>query len=547
MINQKYYCSDVLIIGSGLAGLRAAEAAAREGASVIVVSKGVAASPGIMGFNVAINAEDSKEAHYNDILRNGWFINNKKLARILAEDSVHEVSNLEGLGLKFDKKKDGCYDAFQPLGSTYPRLIHHKALTGLKGIALIGKDCRKMGVAFEKRIMITQLLRHNDRIIGASGINLRDGEFVSYLAKAVVLTAGGCGAIYPVTTYPKDIVGDGYAMAYRAGVELVDMEFLQHEPCCFVYPGSIKGHPIATTVMKEGAILRNVNGERFMLKYGEQAENVRKDELARAIAKEIADGHGTEHKGVYLDATMLPRDMVVINHSIFYDPALKAGVDLMKEPAEVAPAAHTLMGGVKIDEFCKSSVDGLFAAGEVAGGVHGANRIGGASGAETLTFGARVGKYAALSALATTAFPSEKTIEKLIEKEKKNYSARREKKQGAADSAEIYNKIQTVMSENVGIIKSRKGLNKACEELTELESRLGDLTIKGFKQSIDLYKFENMIITGKMLAAASLARTESRGVHFRSDFPSRQAKKWMKNIVIKKTEGEMNLEIVDCE
>ncbi len=316
MSSQETLFTDVLIIGSGLAGLRAAEAASNEGASVIVVGKGVGASPGIMGFDVAINREDSKEVYYNDLLRSGCHINNKKLARILAEDSIEEVANLERLGLKFDKLPDGRYDAFQPLGSSHPRLVHHKALTGIKGLSLIGKDCRKRGVVFKKKIMLTKLLQDRGKVIGAVGIDLSSGAFVSFLAKATILTTGGCGAIYPITTYPKDIVGDGYAMAYRAGAELVDVEFLQFDPCCFVYPESIKGKPIATTMMKEGAVLLNVHGKRFMLKYGKQAENVQKDELSRAMAMEIAEGGGTKHGGVYYDVTMLPRDMVVINHSI---------------------------------------------------------------------------------------------------------------------------------------------------------------------------------------------------------------------------------------
>lgn len=547
MDSQRTLIADVLVIGTGFAGVRAAEAAASQGAKVIAVGKGVGAFPGIMGFNVAINPDDSVESHYQDLLRSGWFINNKKLARILAEDSIAEVTNLERLGMKFEKKPDGTYDAFLPIGSSHPRLVHYKALTGHKGLALMGKDCQKMGVAIERRIMITQLLKHRDRVIGAVGIDLRDGGFVSYLAKAVVLTAGGCGAIYPITTYPKDTMGDGYAMAYRAGAELLDMEFLQFEPCCFAYPVALAGDPIPTTMMKEGAVLQNAKGEKFLLKYDARPETLQKDVLARAIATEVAEGRGTKHKAVFYDVTMLPRHTVVVNHNIFYDPALKAGIDLMKEPAEVAPAAHTLMGGVRIDEFCKSSLEGLFSAGEVSGGIHGANRIGGASGAETLTFGARAGKYAALAAIRAKSFPSEKTVGAVIDRARKGVADLTERRKGAVSAATLSRTIQGVMDEHVGIIKNKKGLIKASEELIELEGRLAELPTKSAGQLKELFQLANMITTGKMLAAASLARTESRGVHYRSDFPARQDRKWMKNVIIKQVGGEMKLETRDCE
>jgi succinate dehydrogenase/fumarate reductase flavoprotein subunit len=531
MSNCKHTVTDILVIGNGLAGLRAAQAAARKGADVLVVSKGAGASPDIMGFNVTAVAEDSADTFYEDIMKSGSFINNKKLARVLAEDSIKEVSNLEDLGLEFDKNEDGSLDALQPIGCRFPRLVRHKALTGMKAMKLITDDCKEQGVVFQSGIMITDLLQSNNRIVGAVGIRLKDGEFVSFLAKAVLLASGGCGAIHPVSTYPKTIIGDGYAMAYRAGVELVDMEVLQFDPCCYVYPESIKGHPIATTMLNAGAKLLNAKGEDFMKeKYGKDAGKVLKAELSRAMALEIMEGNGTKHGGVLYDVTMLPRDMVVIGHSIFYDPAFKVGLDLMKEPAEVAPAAHTLMGGVKIDEFCAASKEGLYAAGEVTGGVHGANRLGGGA------------QYA-----LAQEFISEDIVKELIAHEEAKYLERKERKQGASDAAEILKGIQKTMSENVGMVKNSEGLNNAAAELAKLEDRLADIPIADGKQLTDVYKFENMITTGKLQVIASLQRTESRGVHCRSDFPDSDDANWIKNIVIKQVEGDMKIEIVDCK
>ena len=547
MKERKISIADVLVIGIGLAGLRAAQAAAKENARVIIVGKGIRASPGIMGFDVVTNAGDNAEIYYNDILESGTFINNKKLARILAEDSIKEVKNLEEIGLVFDKNSDGSLNAHQPIGCSYPRLVHYKALTGIKASQLLKEDCQRRGVVFEQPIMITDLLQRDNKIVGAVGINLKDGEFVSYLAKAVVLATGGCGSIHPVTTYPKSIVGDGYAIAYRAGAELVDMEFMQYDPCCFVYPEAIKGNPIPTTMLSEGGVLLNGKGERFMLKYGEKAERVQKDVLCRAMIREISEGRGTQHKGVYYNVTMLPRDRVVIDHCIFYDPALKAGIDLTKDMAEVAPAAHTLMGGVKINEHCESSKEGLYAAGEVVGGVHGANRLGGASGAEVLTFGARAGKIAARFAIAQKKDVSAEKATQLIEKEEKTYTARKARKKVGVSTDIVLVNIHKIMSEEVGLIRNNDGLSKAMKELVQLEDVLDELPVTDLKQLTDLYKYENMITTGKLQITASLLRTESRGVLYRSDFPKSNDEKWMKNIVIKQVDGKLEIDILDCE
>jgi succinate dehydrogenase/fumarate reductase flavoprotein subunit len=253
-------------------------------------------------------------------------------------------------------------------------------------MALLRGICMDQKVQFCKPIQIVKLLTADGKGIGAAGVNCSTAAFNVFWAKAVVLAAGGGSAIHRLSTYPPGLVGSGYRLAYDAGAELTDMEFLQYEPCCFIYPDTVRGRLAVTTLLFEGGELRNKDGEPFVRKFSPGGYHIQKYLLARLIMQEIAAGRGSKHGGVFYDVTSVAQSRVKTDNAIFYEPALTGGVDMLKEYAEVAPVAHTFLGGVVIDSSCATAAAGLFAAGEVAGGVHGANRIGGCSGADTLVF-----------------------------------------------------------------------------------------------------------------------------------------------------------------
>jgi fumarate reductase (CoM/CoB) subunit A len=539
MKNYQIHETDVLVIGGGLAGMRSAQKAREGGAKVILVTKGNGASPWVFGFNAPVGLEDSSERYYNDILQSGGYINNRRLAKIMAEEAVIAVTDLEKIGMNFDK--DGKeYHLLQPLGCSYPRYVHYKNSTGREAIKLLGDEIRRGGVSIIQNTMITDLIAHDGKIVGVCGINRSDGNLNIFCAKAVVLAAGGCGRIYSFTTYPEDITSDSYAMAYQIGAELIDMEFIQFEPCGIVYPESLCGEIIVTTLLMEGGQLKNGKGERFMLRYDQKkGEKVQKDEVARAIYKEICEGRGTKHRGVYFDVSMLPRDLIVITHSMSYEPILKAGIDLTKESAEVAPIAHTFVGGIKIDESCATSIKGLFAAGEAAGGIHGANRIGGNAGTEILVFGARAGKYASEYALSKYFQSYRNLNEDFAETKMKLFDSLKIQGNRELTPSFFRKQIHKIMQEKVNIIKSKGGLEEALNELDGLEKILPKLTASDIRQIIEFHQIQNMFITAKIVVTAALTRTESRGAHYRNDFPEKNDRRWLKNIIITKSKGKI--------
>lgn len=541
------YKTDVLIVGNGIAGLRAACNAATEGAGVIVAGLGEGASPGIMAFNAPLGKDDSPEKFVSDTISCGCSISNRILAEVFARDVVREVAFLEKIGLRFDRNEDGEFDLLHALGATRARLVHHKALTGITGIKVLRDRAQKKGALFHQSVMITNLLQDGGRVVGAVGINTDTGEFLSYLAGAVILATGGCGAMYPVTQYPPDIIGGGYRMAYQAGAELVDMEFMQFEPCIFVYPEEIRGLPIPTTMMMEGAELRNAEGEIFVRAFDEKGNRIHKDGLARIIRKEIDAGRGTKNGGVYYDVSMLPRDRIVVDHSIFYEPALKAGVDLTRERAEVAPAAQTSLGGIRISERCETSVPGLYAAGEVTGGLHGANRMGGSAGAEALVFGARAGLNASRFALENKVLMSPEEADMLIEQAEGAHLERGAGRGGAAGLKEILSCFHETIWAHLNLLKDSDGISKAMISLQKIENTLLSITSTNVDELIDLYKFENMVTSAQIMAAASLARTESRGVHYRTDYPEKNDGEWLKKVMVKRVEGQMKVSIIPTE
>jgi succinate dehydrogenase/fumarate reductase flavoprotein subunit len=542
-IESKIYKTDVLVIGSGLAGLRAALAAREEGVGVIVVTKSKGASPEIMGFNAPVGPEDSAEVFFKDIMKSGLNINNKKLVSILATEAEKAVLELEELGISFDKK-EGKYDLLQPLGCTYPRLVHHKCLTGAKAGRIMSQKVECKGIKIIKGIMVTRLLVNEGNIIGAFGINMKDGSYIGFHSKAVVLASGGCGTLYPFTSYPIDISSDGYSMAYQVNVELIDMEFIQFEPCGFVYPPSLIGNVIPTTLLMAGGTLKNGEGERFISRNNKEGnKKIQKDELSRAMYREIIGGRATKHGGLYYDVSMLPKDLIVKNHSIFYKPAIKAGVDITEEPAEVAPIAHTSLGGIKINEKCETSIKGLYAAGEVTGGIHGANRLGGNSGTETLVFGKKAGKYSAKYAMTQDFKINENDINNILKEKISESELFKNKKDKYINSLILKKKLHSIMREAGGILRNENQLKNALKGLNKLKDMIPRQFAKNTNQLIEIYRINSMICSAKIIISAALTRAESRGSHYRQDFPDINNGDWLKNIIIKNNYGELEIKI----
>ncbi len=521
--------TDVLVIGRGIAGLRAADEAARAGLKVTLAAKGGGASPGVMGFNATTSEADSVDLFHKDILDNGYGINNYKVSRRLAADSNHEVKFMESIGLAFDKNPDGKYNLFQTLGCSTPRMVHIKSLTGQVGIDLLTRDCRKQGVNFVEPVRILNLLKNDQgAVAGASAFDLAKDELVFFLAKAVVLASGGNGAMFTLTSYPGGINGDGYAMAYRAGAELVDMEFQQFDPCGFVHPPALRGHVVVTTMLNEGGRLYNKNNEEFMLKDGGKY-NVPKAELSRRIWREVAEGRGFEHGGVMYDVSALSYERLVVDHCLFYDPAKAAGVDLCHEPAEVVPVPHSCMGGLVIDENCASTLPGLYVAGEATGGIHGANRIGGNAGTEIFVYGWIAGDNAAKYAKAQ----GEPRAEAAIQAEAADFAAKRARG-GQEDPAALLTRAKLAADKGLNIVRCEKDMDACLSEITALEAKLPDLKISDSASLMTAYTLENNLALSKLQATVSKLRKESRGVFYRSDFPEMNDAEGLKNIFVKK-------------
>ncbi len=541
MSEQSIVYSDVLVIGGGFAGLRAAAAAVRKGAEVALIEKGPRATPDIMGFNVAVEKNDSVEIYEEDLRKSAYRISNEILETILVNNASGEMEFLESIGFVFDRKPDGDYDVLHTLGSKHPRLVHYKALTGINASKCMKNDCIKRGVGFHRGIFIFSLLESGGRVTGAAGINRENGKVVYFIAKAVVLATGGCGSVYENTTYPRGINGDGVAMVYRAGGEVIDMEFQQFEPCAFIHPEGLKGKVIPTTLLRKGAELRNGLNEDFMQNYGLERNSVQKYGLARAMVNEVREGRGTPHGGIYYDVSMMPRKMVVEDHAIFYDPAVIVGIDLTKVPAEVMPAAHTSLGGVRINDRCETTLKGLFAAGEVAGGFYGANRIGGSAGIETLVFGHIAGENAADSA-SGRSYPGEKEVAGCTA-ETGLSGINTETGNGKAENTirEIISELRRIMSLKVGIVRNESDLKSAEADVNKLSDRLAGIETTGFKDAILRKECSNMLDISEMMIGSSLIRRESRGVFFREDFPCIDDSLWLGNISIRKSGNKMKL------
>ena len=530
--------SDVLVIGAGIAGLRAAAAAAEEGLSVAVVSNGGCASPEILGLNAPVAPGDSIRAYCEDTISGGCGLNDSRLVRTLAENVCGEINWLEGLGIRFNRKPDGSYALLQTLGARCPRLVRSGIASGATEMRTLLPFLRSHGVKEYRNVDVLGLLHCGGCVTGAYGVDAQGG-LIRFSAQATVLATGGSGAIRGFTTYPRNLTGDGYAMAYEAGAQLMDMEFLQFEPCCLIWPEKLRGKIIVTTLMRRGAVLRNGLGEMFLEKYGLNAGNAQKGQLARAILREIRDGRGTPRGGVYFDLTMLSDEVLFEEHKLFTAPLVAEGIDLKKEMVEVVPAAHTQLGGVVTEPDCSTNIAGLFACGEVSGGLHGANRIGGNAGAEVVVFGAIAGKSAAAFARGQRPVP-EKEEQALWAETEARILCRLGGDGGEAVDA-VRKELDACMSGKVGPFRSASELSEAIDTIGSLERRLSALKVRSVSDYARYVHCSHMLCVSKMQAEASLLRRESRGVFFRSDYPEQDDAVWRRNIFIEKADEGMSL------
>jgi succinate dehydrogenase / fumarate reductase flavoprotein subunit len=566
---------DVLVIGAGGAGLRAAVEAREAGLSVAIICKSlfgkahtVMAEGGAAASMGNVNDNDNWMVHFRDTMRGGKFLNHYRMAELHAKEAPDRIWELEMWGALFDRTKEGKISQRNFGGHEYPRLAHVGDRTGLelirtmqqKIVQLQQKDGREFGDMEAKikvfaECTITEIVKENGKVAGAYGYWRESGEEILFEAPAVVLATGGVGKTFKITSNSWEGTGDGHALALKAGANLVDMEFLQFHPTGMVWPPSVRGILVTESVRGEGGILTNTNGERFMFKYipdvfkdkyadneaeadrwyTDQDNNRRppellpRDEVARAINAEVKAGRGTEHGGVFLDVSKRLSPEVIKKRlpSMWHQFYELAGVDITKEPMEVGPTCHYVMGGVEVepDTAAAVGVPGLFAAGEVAGGMHGSNRLGGNSLTDLLVFGRRAGVGAAEYVKKSSPVSvSDATINAAAERIEAPFS-----RTGGENSYALHAQLQEVTHNLVGIIRTRTEIEEAIAKIADIRNRSKNVTVAGgrtFNPGFHLaFDLDNMLLVAESTAKSALLREESRGGHTRDDFPA-MSNKW---------------------
>jgi succinate dehydrogenase / fumarate reductase flavoprotein subunit len=577
---------DVLVIGAGGAGLRAAIEAAALGARVGLVCKSllgkahtVMAEGGAAAAMANVDDRDNWGVHFADTMRGGQYMNNWRMAELHAREAPDRIRELEAWGALFDRTDDGRILQRNFGGHRYPRLAHVGDRTGLEMIRTLQDHAIHQSlIDVHMEVTVVRLLKDGDRVAGALAYDREKGRFKLFASSAVVLATGGVGRAFSITSNSWEYTGDGHALAYQAGAELMDMEFVQFHPTGMVWPPSVKGILVTEGVRGEGGVLRNSKGRRFM--FDDIPENYRnqtadneeegwrytpgdksarrppelltRDHVARCIQREVREGRGSPHGGVFLDIAWIKDKLPdAAEHirkklpSMYHQFMQLANIDITKTPMEVGPTTHYIMGGIRVDgDSQMSSVPGLFAAGECAAGLHGANRLGGNSLSDLLVFGRRAGQYAAQFATERgRAAPAESEADDAVRQALAPFDRR------GSDEAPyaVQHDLQKMMQNMVGIVRQEGEMTEALETVRSMRARAAKVGVEGNREynpgwhtALDL---DNLLTVSEAIALAALERKESRGGHFRDDFPDKSAEFGKFNIVLKKGgDGSMQLE-----
>lgn len=580
---------DVLIIGAGGAGLRAAIEASSKGVTVGVICRSllgkahtVMAEGGVAAALANVDERDGWETHFADTMRGGQYLNNWRMAELHAKEAPARVRELEAWGALFDRTTDGRILQRNFGGHKYPRLAHVGDRTGLEMIRTLQDHGIHQGIDFHQEITVISLLKDDGRIAGALAYDRERGRFRIYHAKAIVIATGGMGKIYKITSNSWDCTGGGISLAYHAGAGLLDMEFIQFHPTGMVWPPSVRGLLITEGVRGEGGVLRNSNGRRFMFDdipdlYKHQTsmdeeegwrytqgdpdarrppELLTRDHVARCIYREVKEGRGSPHGGVFLDIAWIREKLKDADShikkklpSMYHQFKELAGIDITKEPMEVGPTTHYIMGGIKVDADTQmTDIPGLFAAGECAVGLHGANRLGGNSLSDLLVFGQRAGAYSAEYA--------GKNKEGVINSEEVDNTIKwaespfeRYEQSNSENPFQIQNDLQEVMQDLVGIVRNEKGLQDALGVIEKLKLRAANAGSNGHREYNpgwhNALELNHMLTVAEAITRAAIERKESRGGHCRLDYAEKDVEFGKINISVRKGDsGEMKIEKV---
>ncbi|MEH7122187.1 FAD-binding protein [Bacillus sp. JJ1773] len=540
--------TDILILGSGGAGLFAAHHAADQDPNlkIIVSAKGLIGKSGCTrmvqgGYNVVLHPDDSFEKHFKDTIKGGGGINDQELAWTLVNDAPKRIRELETkMGVFFDRNEDGTIHQKPFAGQTFDRTVHKGDLTGIEIISRMRDQLyAKPNVTAWDEVRAIDILFDEEkrRVAGCLMLNMRTGEFIVVHCKAVIVGTGGAATMYKIATPSLEKSGDGMAMCYRAGTEFLDMEMMQFHPTGLLAENSrLNGGVLEEGLRGAGGYLINSLGERFMKNYDpERMERSTRDRVSRAAYMEIMEGRGTPLGGVYVDVSHLGKENVRRMFPGMVERCRDVGRDLSIEPVEISPAAHFHMGGVRITNNCESNIAGLFVAGEDAGGVHGANRLGGNGVCDSTVFGARAGDAAVsyIHTIGTHGKISDAQVQSIIDDIVQPFS-----NEEGENPFYIRNDLKNLMWEKVGLVRNGKDLEIALNELRILEKRIERVSVKGSRHyNLTWQEFlnvRNLITIAKMVTASALMRTESRGSHYREDYQESNDEQWLSNIYVTK-------------